>query len=343
MKPGFFFSRMNYAVIGILCGVLLIAAQVQAQTDPLSSWNDGPAKQAIIQFVQTVTEKSNPNYVAPEDRIATFDQDGTLWVEHPLYSQAIFELDRVKTLANEHPEWKTTEPFRSVLAGDRAAMAKFDKQDWARIIAATQTGVTTEVFQETAKQWLATAKHPRFQRSYTELVYQPMLEVMTYLRANGFKTYIVTGGGQDFVRIYSDRVYGVPPEQVVGSSMATMYKYQNGEPMLMILPKEFFVSDRAGKPIGINLFIGKRPFAAFGNSDGDREMLEWTGAGQGSRLKMLVLHDDAEREYAYGPAGGLPETKVGRFSEALFAEARNKGWVVISMKKDWKVVFPFER
>ncbi len=337
------FSRMNYAVVGILFGVLLITGQAQAQTDPLPSWHEGPAKQAIVQFVQTVTEKSNPKYVAPEDRIATFDQDGTLWVEHPLYTQAIFELDRVKTLAPEHPEWKSTEPFRSVLAGDRAAMARFNNQDWARIIAATQTGVTTEVFQEMAKQWLAKAKHPRFQRSYTELVYQPMLEVMTYLRANGFKTYIVTGGGQDFVRIYSDRVYGVPPEQVVGSSMATKYDYQNGKPMLMILPKEFFVSDRAGKPIGINLFIGKRPYAAFGNTEGDREMLEWTGAGEGARLKMLVLHDDSEREYAYGPAGGQPDTKVGRFSEELFAEAKNKEWIVISMKKDWKVIFPFER
>ena len=328
-------------IISIICFGLNVP--VFAADDPLPSWNDGSAKQAIIQFVQATGDKSGPNYVAPEDRIATFDQDGTLWVEHPLYTQAIFELDRVKALANERPEWKTTEPFRSVLAGDREAMAKFDKQDWERIIAATQTGMTTEAFQEIVRQWLATAKHPRFRRLYTDLVYQPMLEVMNYLRTNGFKTYIVTGGGQEFVRVYSDSVYGVPPEQVVGSSMATKYEYQNGKPMLMILPKEFLISDRAGKPVGINLFIGKRPFAAFGNADGDREMLEWTAAGQGARLKMLVLHDDSEREYAYGPAGGQPDTKVGRFSEELMAEAQSKGWVVISMKNDWKVVFPFER
>jgi len=341
MKPVASFFRIRQAAVTV-CALLLLINNAHAQTDPLPSWNDGASKQAIIQFVQTTTDKSGPNYVAPEDRIATFDQDGTLWVEHPLYTQAIFELARVKTLANERPELKTTEPFRSVLAGDREAMAKFGKQDWARIIAATQTGMTTEAFQDIVRQWLATAKHPRFRRLYTDLVYQPMLEAMEYLRANGFKTYIVTGGGQDFVRVYSNSVYGVAPEQVVGSSMATKYEVRNGKPTLMILPKEFLISDRAGKPVAINLFIGKRPLASFGNSDGDREMLEWTAAGQGPRLKMLVLHDDSDREYAYGPAGGLPESKVGRFSEELMAEAQNKGWVVISMKKDWKVVFPFE-
>ena len=211
--------------VAILAIVILLPALVMGQ-DPLPSWNDGPAKQAVVQFVRATTDRSSPNYVAPEDRIATFDQDGTLWVEHPIYTQAIFELDRVKALANEHPEWKTTEPFKSVLAGDKAAMAKFGKQDWARIIVATQAGVTTEAFYGIAKQWIATAKHPRFGRLYTDLVYQPMIEVMSYLRANGFKTYIVTGGGQEFVRVYSNRVYGVPPEQVVGSSMATRYEYQ---------------------------------------------------------------------------------------------------------------------
>jgi phosphoglycolate phosphatase-like HAD superfamily hydrolase len=336
------FCRIKQAAVTI-CALMLLVSHAQAQADPLPSWNDGPAKQALVQFVRTTTEKSSPNYVAPEDRIATFDQDGTLWVEHPIYSQAIFELDRVKTMANEHPEWKTTEPFQSVLAGDKAAMAKFGKQDWARIIGATHTGVTTEAFQKVVKQWLETAKHPRFRRLYTDLVYQPMLEVMSYLRAKGFKTYIVTGGGQEFVRVYSNRVYGVPPEQVVGSSMVTKYEYQNGKPVLMILPKVFLIDDRAGKPVGINLFIGKRPLAAFGNSDGDREMLEWTAAGKGSRLKMLVFHDDPEREYAYGPAGGQPETKVGSFSEELMAEAQKSGWIVISMKKDWKRIFAFEQ
>jgi phosphoglycolate phosphatase-like HAD superfamily hydrolase len=331
--------------VSIIISILLVglSVPVSAADDPLPSWNEGPAKQAIIQFVRQTTDRSYRNYVPPEDRIATFDQDGTLWVEHPLYTQAIFELDRVRSLANDRPELKTTEPFRSVLAGDKAAIAKFGKEDWARIIGATQAGITNEAFQEIVKQWLATAKHPRFQRPFTELVYQPMLEVMGYLRANGFKTYIVTGGGQEFVRVYSNRIYGVAPEQVVGSSMVTKYEYKDGKPILMIMPKDFLYSDRGGKPVGINLFIGKRPYAAFGNSDGDREMLEWTAAGQGARLKMLVLHDDSEREYAYGPAGGQPDTKVGRFSEELEAEAQNKGWIVISMKKDWKVVFPFER
>ena len=268
-------KRRPYS-ISIIIAVVSIALSVPvfAIDDPLASWNDGLAKQAIVAFVKETTDQAGPKFVPPEERIATFDQDGTLWVEHPLYTQAIFELDRVKTLANERPELKTTEPFRSVLAGDKAAIGRFGKEDWARIISATHTGVTTEAFQEVVKQWLETAKHPRFQRSYTDLVYQPMLEALEYLRANGFKTYIVTGGGQEFVRVYSNRVYGVPPEQVVGSSMATKFELRNGKPMLMILPKEFLFSDRAGKPVAINLFIGKRPYAAFGNSDGDREMLD---------------------------------------------------------------------
>ena len=296
-----------------------------------------------MNFVEQVTDSSRPTYVPAEDRIATFDNDGTLWVEHPLYTQAIFALDRVKALASEHPEWKTTEPFKSVLADDNAAMAKFSEQDWAHIIAATHAGMNTEAFLEIAKQWLTTAKHQRFQRPYTELVYQPMLEVMNYLRTNGFKTYIVTGGGQEFVRVYAQKVYGVPPEQVVGSSIATKYEYRDGKPVLMRLPKVFFIDDHAGKAIGINLFIGKRPYAAFGNSDGDREMLQWTTAGGGARLGVLVLHDDAEREYAYGPAVGLPDTKVGTFPIGLNDEAKKKDWIVISMKKDWKVIFPFEK
>jgi phosphoserine phosphatase len=286
-----------------------------------------------------VTTEGGTDFVPPEDRIATFDQDGTLWVEHPLYGQAMFALERVGALAPEHPEWKDQEPFKAVLTGDREAMAKFTEQDWERIIAATHAGMTNDAFQEIVKAWLAKAKDPRFKRPYTELVYQPMLEVMDYLRANGFRTYIVTGGGQEFVRVYSEQVYGVPPEQVVGSSIATKYEYQGGKPVLIREPKVFFIDDQAGKPIGINLFIGKRPYAAFGNSGGDREMLEWTGAGDGARLRMLVLHDDAEREYAYGPANGLPDSKVGTFPQALADEAKAKGWVVISMKNDWKTIF----
>jgi len=311
--------------------------------DALPSWNDGPAKKAILQFVRDTTDKANPKYVEPEERIATFDQDGTLWVSHPLYTQAMFALDRVRELVPKHPEWKNKEPFKAVIAGDREAIAKFSESDWEVIVAATHAGMTNEAFQEIVKQWLATAKHPRFKRPYTELVYQPMIEVMDYLRANGFKTYIVTGGGQEFVRVYSKRVYGIPPEQVVGSSILTKYEYRDGKPVLMREPKVFFVDDHAGKAIGINLFIGKRPYAAFGNSGGDREMLEWTTAGEGARLAMLVLHDDAEREYAYGPAGGLPDTKVGTFSQALMDEAKKSGWIVISMKNDWKRVFAFEQ
>jgi len=316
-------------------------AQAKAQ-DSLPSWNEGPVKQAIVSFVQKVTDKSGPAYVPPAERIATFDQDGTLWVEQPLYAQGMFALDRVRELAPQHPEWKTTEPFKSVLSGDQAAMAKLTEQDWQRLIAATHAGMTTEAFLQIAREWLAHARHPRFQRPYTELVYQPMLEVMRYLRANGFKTYIVTGGGQEFVRVYGEQIYGVPPEQVVGSSIATRYEYQNGKPVLMRLPKVFFIDDHAGKAIGINLFIGRRPYAAFGNSGGDREMLEWTGAGGGARLMMLVLHDDPEREYAYGPAEGLPDTRVGKLSQALWDEATKRGWVVISMKKDFKRIFTWQ-
>jgi len=322
---------------------LAMSLHANAQTPALASWNDGPAKQAIVSFVKEVTDKSGTKYVEPQDRIATFDQDGTLWVEHPLYAQAMFALTRVHELAPQHPEWKQREPFKAVLTGDREAMAKFTESDWEIILAATHTGMTTEAFQELVKQWLATAKDPRFHQPYTALVYQPMLELMDYLRANGFRTYIVTGGGQEFVRVYSERVYGIPPEQVVGSSILTKYEYQDGKPVLMREPKVFFIDDNGGKPVGINLFIGKRPYAAFGNSTGDKQMLEWTQAGEGARLMMLVLHDDPQREYAYGPAAGLPDTKVGTFAPALYDEAKSKGWTVISMKNDWKRIFAFDK
>lgn len=320
---------------------LALLAQAAAD-DPLTSWNDGPAKQAILDFVKGTTIEGSTQFVAPEDRIATFDQDGTLWVEHPIYTQAMFALDRVHELAPKHPEWQKTDPFKSVLAGDREAMAKFTEGQWAEIVGATHAGMSSEDFASIVKQWLATAEHPRFKRPPTALIYQPMLEVMEYLRANGFRTYIVTGGGQEFVRVYSERVYGVPVEQVVGSSIVTQYQVADGKPVLMREPKVFFIDDKAGKPVGINLFIGKRPVAAFGNSDGDRQMLEWTGAGDGPRLMMLVLHDDPEREYAYGPADGLPDTKVGTFPQPLMDEARQRGWTVISMKNDWKEVFATE-
>jgi len=335
-------SRIFPATL-LLIGTFAGAIFAQAQTDPLPSWNDRVAKQAILSFVKTTTDPSNPAYVKPGDRIATFDQDGTLWTEHPLYAQAMFALYRVGQLAAQHPEWKTKQPFQAVLAGDKLAMSKFTETDWVQIIAATHAGMSTADFQELVKQWLATAKAPRFDRPYTDLVYQPMLEVMQYLRANGYRTYIVTGGGQEFVRVYSEQVYGVPPELVVGSSIATKYDDSTGKPVLMREPKPFFIDDGPGKAVGINLFIGKRPYAAFGNSGGDAAMLEWTQAGEGRRLMMLVHHDDATREYAYGPAGGLPPTQVGTFSEALMTEAQKNRWVVISMKADWNRIFPFDR
>ncbi len=314
----------------------------EALGDPLPSWNDGASKKAILSFVKDTTERSSSKYVEPKDRIATFDQDGTLWTEHPLYGQAMFALDRLGKMAPQHPAWKETEPFKSVLSGDREAMSTFSEKDWMEIIAVTHSGMSTEDFQALVKEWITTAKAPRFDRPYTDLVYQPMLEVMNYLREKNFRTYIVTGGGQEFVRVYSEQIYGVPPEQVVGSSIVTTYDFANGKPVLMREPKPFFVDDGPGKAIGINMFIGKRPYAAFGNSGGDQQMLEWTQAGDGARLMMLVHHDDAKREYAYGPSGGLPNTHVGTFSEALMADAKKSGWNVISLKDDWKRIFAFE-
>jgi hypothetical protein len=255
----------------------------------------------------------------------------------------MFALDRLAKMAPQHPDWKETEPFKSVLTGDREAMSKFSEKDWMEIVAVTHAGMGTEDFQSLVKAWITTAKAPRFDRLYTDLIYQPMLEVMKYLREKDYKTYIVTGGGQEFVRVYSEQTYGVAPEQVVGSSIVTKYDNSSGKPVLMREPKPFFVDDGPGKAIGINMFIGKRPYAAFGNSNGDQQMLEWTQAGDGARLMMLVHHDDATREYAYGPGGGLPDTHVGTFSDALMAQAIKSGWVVISMKDDWKRIFPFEK
>lgn len=326
-----------------LCSLLLLGLRARAQTDPLPSWNDGPAKQAIIAFVRATTDKSSQKFVAPEERIAAFDQDGTLWVEHPMYTQVVYCLERIKPLAEKRPELKNVEPFKTVLSGDREAIAKLTMLDLEKILAATLSGMTVEQFSAEVKNWLATARHPRWKRPYTELVYQPMLELLSYLRANGYKTYIVTGGGQDFVRVYSEQVYGIPPEQVVGTAGGIKYGYdKNGRPMLTKEPKLLLNDNNAGKPEGIHLVIGRRPYSAFGNSTGDRQMLEYTGAGDGARLMMLVLHDDAKREYAYGPAQGLPNTKVGAFTQALYDEAKNKGWIVISMKDDWKRIFTFE-
>jgi len=334
------------AVLPTMSGSLLsLSAQAQtaASGDALASWNDGPAKQAIVDFVKATTVQGSPKYVAPGERIATFDQDGTLWVEHPMYSQVMYCLDRVPAVVARKPELKNVEPFKTVMSGNREAMAKFTMKDLEAILAATLTGMPVDDFNAEVKKWIESAKDPRWKRPYTELVYQPMLEVMKYLRDNGYKTYIVTGGGQDFVRVYSERVYGIPPEQVVGSMGGTKLGYdKEGNAFLTKEPKLLLNDDHAGKPEGIHMMIGRRPYAAFGNSVGDQQMLEYTGAGAGARLMMLLLHDDAKREYAYGPAQGLPATKVGVFTPALYEEAKKKGWTVISMKNDWKRIFSFE-
>ncbi len=330
-----------------MCLLLFLSSQATGQpvsADPLPSWNEGPAKKAIVDFVRATTDKASPKFVPPEQRVATFDQDGTLWVSHPIYTQAVYCLDRVPTLVEQKPALKNVEPFKTVLSGDREAIAKLPLKDLEEIAAATLSGMTVEQFRLDVKSWLASAKHPRYQRPYTELVYQPMLEAMRLLRASGYKTCIVTGGGQDFVRVYAEQVYGIPPEQVVGSAGQTRFTHdKDGRAVLIKQPKLLLNDDFAGKAEGIHLVIGRRPYAAFGNSTGDQEMLEYTTAGEGARLGMLVLHDDAAREYAYGPADGLPDTQVGTFSEALLAAAKKNGWIVIRMKSDWKRVFPFDK
>ena len=296
------------------------------------------AKQAILEFVKVTTDQANPKFVPPEARIAAFDQDGTTWVEQPMYAQVVFALHQVGMVAEKDPRLKDVEPFRTVLSGDRAAIAKLTMPDLEKILAVTHTGMTVDAFKQIVQDWIARAKHPRFQRPYTELVYQPMLEVMKLLRANGYRTYFVTGGGQDFVRVYAEQVYGIPPEQVVGSASATQFGYdKSGKAVLTKVPKLLLMDDNVGKPEGIHLVIGRRPVAAFGNSIGDKQMLEYTQAGDGARLMMLVHHDDATREFAYGPT-----SRVGTFPDALMAQAKKQSWVVISMKNDWKRIFAFE-
>ena len=331
----------------LLAGLALAAlfAGAHATADEvLPSWNDGKARTAIIDFVERTTSAGSPDYVPAADRIAVFDQDGTLWVEQPVYTQLMYSLEQVPALVKAKPELATQQPYATVLqvlGGDAAAMGKLSTDDLKTILAATLTGMPVEQFDRQVIDWIDKAQDRRFQRRYTELIYQPMLEVMQYLRSYGYRTYIVTGGGQDFVRTYSEQVYGVPEEQVVGSAAETEYGYAaDGKPVLVKSPKLLWLNDGGGKPEGIHLLIGKRPRAAFGNSGGDRQMLEYTKAGEGARLAMLVLHDDAEREYAYGPAQGLPDSKIGTFSQALYDQAVRDGWHVISMKNDWKHVFP---
>jgi phosphoglycolate phosphatase-like HAD superfamily hydrolase len=312
----------------------LLAPLAALGAEPLPSWHDGAAKTAIVGFVEAVTTEGGADFVAPEERIAVFDNDGTLWVEQPYYTQLAFALDRIKALAPQHPEWREQQPFKAVLANDVEGLKAAGMLGVAELVMASHASMTTEEFSAIVEDWVATAAHPRFLRPYTELAYQPMLELLDYLRDNGFKAYIVSGGGVEFMRPWAEKVYGIPPEQVIGSSIRTEFELRDGEPVLMRLPEVDFVDDKAGKPVGIHKFIGRRPIAAFGNSDGDLEMLQWTTAGDGRRLGLLVHHDDAEREYAYDR-----ESHIGRLDQAL-DEAGPAGWVVVSIKEDWKTIFP---
>jgi phosphoglycolate phosphatase-like HAD superfamily hydrolase len=335
--------RQLALVAALLLACLTVSFHAGATDDPLPSWNDGASKAAILDFVRTTTDQSSPKFVPAEARVAVFDQDGTLWVEHPMYSQVMYCFDRVPALVAQQPELKNAEPFKTVLSGDRDAIARLPLRELEKVFIATLSGMSVDTFRDEARRWLATAKDPRWKRPYTDLTYAPMQEVLHYLRASGYKTYIVTGGGQDFVRVYAEQTYGIPPEQVVGSAGETKFGYgKDGAPVLTKEPRLLINNNGIGKPESIHLMIGRQPVAAFGNSTGDRQMLEYTGAGQGPSLVMLVLHDDAEREYSYGPAQGLPESKVGTFTQALYDEATKKGWTVISMKKDWKRIFAFE-
>jgi len=321
------------AALPVLLGPAL-PVPLQAQTDPLPSWNEGPAKQAIVAFVGRVTRQGGPDFVPPAERIATFDNDGTLWCEHPMYVQLVFALDRVKAMAPLHPAWKDKQPFKAAIEGDMKTLAASGERGIGELVMATHAGMTSEEFAKIVMDWLATARDPRFKRPYTELVYQPMLELLAYLRASGFRTYIVSGGGIEFMRPWTEKVYGVPPEQVVGSSIKTKFEIRRGIPILFRLPEMNFVDDGPGKPVGINEHIGRRPIAAFGNSDGDLQMLQWATMPGGARFGLIVHHTDAEREYAYDR-----NTAFGRLDKALDAAAANR-WTVVDMKADWKVIFP---
>jgi len=322
--------------LSISAGVAFFVAFLlqAAGRDPLPSWNDTKPKQEIIAFVERVTKEGSPDFVPVPERIATFDNDGTLWAEQPIYFQALFIFDRIKALVPEHPEWKEREPFASLLKGDIKAVAAGGEKTAMELLMATHANMTSEEFEVVVRDWLATARHPKTGRPYTEMVYQPMLELLGYLRANGFKTFIVSGGGVEFMRAWAEKVYGIPPEQIIGSSIKTKFEIREGKPVLMRLPEINFIDDKEGKPVGIQQHIGHRPIAAFGNSDGDQQMLEWTMAGSGARFALLVHHTDAEREWAYDR-----KSHVGRLDKAL-DEAQTKGWTVVSMKDDWRTIFP---
>jgi phosphoserine phosphatase len=335
-------AALALAAIGLLAAggsAAPAAGAVQAAAaapDPLPSWNDGATKRAIVEFVEQSTRSGSPRYVPPAERIATFDNDGTLWSEQPFYFQGFFIFDRIKTLAPQHPEWKTKEPYASVLKGDLKGALAGGERGLVELTMATHAGMTTDEFNRVVTEWITTARHPRTGRLYTEMVYQPMLELLAYLRAKGFKTYIVSGGGIEFMRPWAERVYGIPPEQVVGSSIRTRYEIRDGKPVLVRLPQVDFVDDKEGKPVGIQMHIGRRPVIAVGNSDGDLQMLQWTAAGAGSRLCIYLHHTDAAREWAYDR-----QSSIGRLDKGL-DEAAARGWTVIDMKQDWKLVYPFE-
>jgi phosphoserine phosphatase len=320
-----------------LAAVPLASRGVQAQSDVLPSWNDGAPKKAILDFVARATTAGSPDFIPVPERIATFDNDGTLWSEQPVYFQFAFAMDRVKALAAQHPEWKDKEPFKSVLAGDMAGLAATGQKGLLEIVAATHAGQTTEEFRKAVEDWIATARHPRFGRPYNELVYQPMLELLAFLRANQFKTFIVSGGGVEFMRPWAEKTYGIPPEQVVGSSIVTKFELRDGKPVLVKEPKVEFVDDGPGKPVGINRFIGRRPVFAFGNSDGDQQMLEYTAGGPGLRFMGIVHHTDGAREFAYDR-----QSHIGKLDKAL-DEAAQRKWTVVDMKTDWNTIYPFEK
>jgi hypothetical protein len=318
--------------------ILFFIGTVAAKdADPLPSWKDTASKLAITRFVEEVSTTGSIGFVTPAERIAVFDNDGTLWSEQPMYFQLAFALDRVEAMAPQHPEWKQEQPFKAVLEGDLKTVLSGGEHALLELVMATHAGTTTEEFEQIVRDWLDSARHPESGKPYTEMVYQPMLELLAYLRANDFKTYIVSGGGIEFMRPWSEKVYGIPPEQVIGSSIKTVYELQGNKPVLVRLPEINFIDDKGGKPVGINQHIGRRPIAAFGNSDGDLQMLQWTSAGDGARFGLLVHHTDADREWAYDR-----KSPIGRLDKAL-DKALTEGWTVVDMKNDWKVIYPFER
>lgn len=333
-----FHFRLKVQLFFICCLCKVTFCFGHVEEDPLPSWNEGQSKQAIIQFINDTTTTGSQDYITSEDRIAVFDQDGTLWVEQPIYTQFFFAIDTIKDLASKNPEWKNKQPYQAIIDGDLEKIQNFTIQEIEKIIILSHANMTVSEFKEKVQSWLSKAVHPRFKRPYTELIYQPMLEVIKYFNTHGYKIYIVSGGGQEFIRAYSEKIYGIPPEQIIGTAGKVRYEYRDGNPVLIKLPEVFFIDNENGKPEAINLFIGKKPVAAFGNSDGDQQMLEWSQSSKGKNLQLLVHHDDSVREYKYDV-----DSKVGTFPQALMDEAKKNNWIVVSMKNDWKVIFSFDR